>query len=657
MKKWLPHILDHASDIIYTCDLDGHVTYANTFASELMGIPSENLIGIHFIELIADSHKEEVATFYERQKKNATPNTYFEFPIRTKPGNVLWIGQNVSIYTSGDGKPQGIIAIARPITKLKTMESSLSESEARLKTVIDSALDAVIVINEQGRITEWNRQAELTFGWTRDWIIGRRLSETIIPQVHRKGHEQGMKHFLKTGEGPVLNKRIEIVAQNKKGVIFPVELTIIPNKIKDTYFFSAFVRDITEVKKSERALKAINDLAISLLGKNTLNEIAWEITKNTIDKFGFEDCVIYVVDHERGALRQIAAYGAKNPEAEVIMSPIDIKIGAGIVGSVAANGKAILIEDTSTDSRYIVDDEPRLSELTVPIIADGEVIGIIDSEHSEKGFFKEEHLKSLTTVASLVSTQLKNAIIQERKLIAEKALKRANDELSEFAHVVSHDLKAPLRAISSLSEWIAEDYEDKLDANGKSYLMQLVNNVDRMDQLIDGILTYSTADNSIDLAQEIDSAAYIQKVISTLSVPSHTTLHVEGEFPTITYNKIQFQQIVQNLLSNAIKFVDAEEGLVHIRCISESGCWTFSISDNGNGIPEDVGNQIFKLFVTDDDEQKRSTGIGLSIVKKIVDQNGGKVWYQNNSDRGATFYFTVLKTQGKNEKPEIHLTS
>lgn len=752
-----------------------------------MGIAIDELVGKHFTELVADSHKEEVLIFYDRQKLKATPNTYHEFPIHTAPGNILWIGQNVSIYTEG-GAPKGIIAVARPITKLKSIESSLSQSEARLKSVIDSALDAVIVINESGRITEWNKQAEHTFGWSREWILGKTLTETIIPSVHREGHEKGMKNFLKTGHGPVLNKRIEIIAQNKRGIIFPVELAIVPNKIDGVYFFSAFVRDITEAKKSERALKAINDLAIGLLGKNTLEEIAWEITQNTIDKFGFEDCIIYIVDQEKGILKQIAAYGPKNPEAEVIAAPIEIEIGKGIVGSVVLSGEAVLLEDTTQDPRYIVDDESRLSELTVPIIADGEVIGIIDSEHSEKGFFTDEHLNSLTTVANLVSTQLKNAIIQERKLIAEKALKEseerwhtlvdnqpeaiqisrngtvlflnpaglhlygadkpediigkdlfsfssdqlrplfderlrkmergekvpalefdiltfkgekktieatstmviyngetaiqtvarditdkkrqearreqllkeleiANDELSEFAHVVSHDLKAPLRAISSLSEWIVEDYEESLDEGGKSYLNQLVSNVHRMDQLIDGILTYSTSDHTGGLVEAIDSLSYINKVISTLSIPSSTKLDFEGDFPTINYNKVQFQQVVQNLLSNAIKFVDKESGHVHIKCAEDEKYWTFSISDNGDGVPDDVGEGIFNLFSTFHDQPEQSTGIGLSIVKKIVDRNGGRVWYESEPGKGTTFYFTIIKGIQNDERSEINLTS
>lgn len=310
---------------------------------------------------------------------------------------------------------------------MSDLSQRIKQSESILRSIINSALDAVIVIDECGIITEWNHQAEQTFGWDRTWALGKKLSETIIPKEYREHHERGMKHFLKTGEGPVLNKRIEITALNCNGRTFPVELTIIPNKVDGVFFFSSFVRDLTESKKSERTLKAINDLAISLLGKSNLNDIAWEITHNTIEVLGLEDCVIYVLDEEDSKLHQIAAYGANNPDSLEITNKIRIEIGEGIVGRAAKLREPIVVNNTQEDALYKVYDARRQSEIAVPIIYEDQVIGVIYSEHSEKDFYQKEYIEVFTTIANLTSSKIKSAIVSKKREEAEKSLKESEE--------------------------------------------------------------------------------------------------------------------------------------------------------------------------------------------------------------------------------------
>ena len=310
---------------------------------------------------------------------------------------------------------------------MSDLSQRIKQNESILRSIINSALDAVIVIDERGIITEWNSQAEQTFGWDRNWVIGKRLSDTIIPTEYREAHERGMKHFLKTGEGPVLNKRIEITAVDSKGRVFPVELTIIPNKVDGVFFFSSFVRDITEAKKSERTLKAINDLAISLLGKNHLDEIAWEITQNTIEVLGLEDCVIYVVDEKDGRLHQVAAYGPKNPDGFEIANRISLAIGEGIVGRAAQLKQPVLVNNTQNDASYKVDDASRLSELAVPIIYEDQIIGVIDSEHPDVDFYQKEHVDVFTTIANITSSKINSAITSKKRAEAEKSLKESEE--------------------------------------------------------------------------------------------------------------------------------------------------------------------------------------------------------------------------------------
>lgn len=152
--------------------------------------------------------------------------------------------------------------------------------------------------------------------------------------------------------------------------------------------------------------KIINHFATAMNSFNSIEDILWDVTKNCIAKLNFEDCVIYLKDEQRNVLVQKAAWGPKTNDGKKIINPIEITVGKGIVGNVAASGKAEIIPDTTADERYIVDDAKRLSEIAVPIINNGKVLGVIDSEHSQKEFYTERHLEILTTIASLCAGKI-----------------------------------------------------------------------------------------------------------------------------------------------------------------------------------------------------------------------------------------------------------
>jgi len=150
--------------------------------------------------------------------------------------------------------------VSERTAELSRAVTTMQESEARARLVLDTALDAVITMDSRGMVTSWNRQAEQTFGWSRQEIIGQSLASTIIPPRYREAHERGLKHFLATQEGPVLNKRIEITALHRSGREFPLELAITPIRLGDFFIFSAFVRDISERKRAEEAVRRTEDL-------------------------------------------------------------------------------------------------------------------------------------------------------------------------------------------------------------------------------------------------------------------------------------------------------------------------------------------------------------------------------------------------------------
>jgi ligand-binding sensor domain-containing protein/putative methionine-R-sulfoxide reductase with GAF domain len=192
-------------------------------------------------------------------------------------------------------------------------------------------------------------------------------------------------------------------------------------------------------KQQKQVDETIDYFANSLYGENTISEICWDITRNCIAKMKFEDCVVYLLDEKRNVLVQKAAHGPKSPRDHEIINPIEIPLGKGIVGEAAATAKPILVKDTSEDKRYIVDDEKRMSELAIPIIHEGKAIGVIDSEHSKKNFFTEEHLKLLSTIAAISANK-----IAEAK--ADAAAKESKIQLLEIKKLLAESQLMALRA-------------------------------------------------------------------------------------------------------------------------------------------------------------------------------------------------------------------
>jgi signal transduction histidine kinase/HAMP domain-containing protein len=243
-------------------------------------------------------------------------------------------------------------------------------------------------------------------------------------------------------------------------------------------------------------------------------------------------------------------------------------------------------------------------------------------------------------------TDIKRAEQLQMQLFAK--VQETNQELREFAYVASHDLKAPLRGIKTLAEWLAKDYSDKLDDAGKEQLKLLTNRVDRMHNLIDGILQYSRVGRIQEKPVDVHLNDLVPEVVDIIAPPKNFEIVYENTLPIITFEETRIRQVFQNLISNAVKYMDKPKGIISIGCTDAQDFWKFNVSDNGPGIDEKYYEKIFKIFQTlKSRDEYESTGIGLTIVKKIVELYGGKIWVESEVGQGTTFFFTIKKTLEK----------
>lgn len=239
-------------------------------------------------------------------------------------------------------------------------------------------------------------------------------------------------------------------------------------------------------------------------------------------------------------------------------------------------------------------------------------------------------------------TEQKNELeISNRRLQEYTAtLEKTNNELDKFASIVSHDLKAPLRAIGNLADWIEEDASQTFTPETRTNFNMIKQRIKRMEDLIQAILDYSKADKRVGDQMMVDTRELIRETIDFIGLPAHAKVNIAGNLPTMVTDKTRLSQVFSNLIGNGVKYNDKENPEINISMVAHDNGWTFSVKDNGPGIDPKFHDKIFVIFQTlnrrDDVE---STGVGLAIVKKIIEDEGGKIWIESEPGKGADFKF------------------
>lgn len=284
---------------------------------------------------------------------------------------------------------------------------------------------------------------------------------------------------------------------------------------------------------------------------------------------------------------------------------------------------------------------PSASSLALPVVArGGKLVGTFVFGHEQAGMFGEATERLLAGVAAQAAIAMDNARLfaAARELIDQLA--KTNAELDQFAYVASHDLKAPLRGIANLSQWIEDDLGDNMDEQGRYHMNLLRGRVARLEGLIEGILSYSRANRHDGDSVELDLATFARETWELIAPPPTAHLVVR-DLPILKTQRIPLQQVLMNLMSNAIKYNPGRELHVEVGARADGERHAIYVKDDGVGIAAEFHDRIWALFQTLEPRDKvESTGIGLAVVRKIVEARGGRAWVESRPDAGATFWFT-----------------
>ncbi len=600
----LQGVFENIVDAYVIMDLSGYILKMNDAAISLLGF-IDSKEDYNLIEMVALNEKYRVAdSFKELLKTGAI--TDFQVNIITKKNEEKLVHINASIIYD-QGIPVAAQGIVRDITEAKKAEDLLIESENRLSTLIMNLESGILLVDENRKIVLSNNKFCEIFKINEapNKIIGKGCTTVI----------DNNKNLFVNQEGFI--SRIDEINKYKKDIIGE-ELLMVDGKIIERDYIPVFekdnykghlwtYKDVTLKRKYEKSIEAQRQKYRNIIANMHLGLVE-------VDSKG----VILMVNQ---SFLEISGYLEEELVGKKSGELFPVKEGVEIFekeSNRCLNGES---------SSYEVKVKNKVGEIRYWLISggpnynlNGEIIGSIGVHWD--------------------ITDIKNLELQKEKLLIQ--LGKSNDELEEYAHVVSHDLKSPLRSINALVTWLKEDNKGKLDRTSIQNIEHIENTLEKMDQLISDVLTYSSIGNESGEKTSVDLEDVITGLVQIMYKPEHIKIEINNKLPVVVGYKTKLQQLFQNLISNAIKFIDKDNGIVKVDVLEQSDYYKFSIKDNGIGIEPKHHNKIFKVFHALN-KRKDSTGIGLSIVKKIVDLHGGEIWLESEVNVGTIFFFTIKK--------------
>jgi len=519
----------------------------------------------------------------------------------------------------------------RRITKRRKWRQSRTLKEHYDEEVFEPALNILHFIDREGTILRRNEASRAAIGYATKRTL--QLSEYVHPGDIDTIKTELIRLF---DRGEIRGVKLRFISEERKG--FPVEIrgTRITERLAVLEAFNRekeaeLERKLMETEARYRILieKAIDTLDSGIVITDQRGEVLW--ANATIGKFfGIDRDRLIGIDAKRARSRYVGAF----EDAQAISKVMEEAIAKGErIDSMTCRVRPTLGRD-----------ERILEYRSLPIEAERGRSGRID------------HFIDVTELKRL----------EEDLREQTRNLQRSNEKLEEFSHVVSHDLKQPLRTIETFSGFLLEDYADKLDDEGKEYLQTLKNSSKRMRHLINDLLSLASIHVDTSSFERINTQRLLEEIQEDLEVPlKGVNLQIADDLPPVRGNKVRIGELFSNLIVNAIKYNDKALPTIRVGCKSDglkNGMATFFVEDNGIGIEKRYRERIFGMFEKlnpNPKEDYESTGAGLAICKRIVEEHRGRIWVDSEVGKGSTFYFTIPRAREveanayprKNESP------
>jgi len=657
---------------------DGTIFYCNQALASLLRQPLAQTIGAKLTDFVVP---EELPRYTPLLAQGAIDRSKGEITLQAADGTRVPVLLSFSALQLDE--VQGICLIATDLTEQKH-QAQVVAAEKLARSILEQANEAIVVCDASGRIIRASQRAHQLCGYNPilqpfDHIFPLRTIKTDNTTPN-KNHESAAV-LSAFSLAPVLAgfaiQAQEVTFTSKENRLHHLLVSAGPLTTAEQERLGCVITltDITELKQIEfrqqLLIEAGEEFAHSLDYTTRLDKVVDLMVAHMADI-----CLINLREEDQ-TLRLAAATHRDSSKTALIHAwaqrfPLDGEASTG-TPEVLRSGQAQIYPDFAANLRLEKIDEPDYqkfisqldcqSAMIVPLTAHGRVLGAItfirgksqprygptdlaiaqEMAHRTALALDNARLYQQARKAEAELQQL-NAVLEQRVAERTAELQRSNRELDQFAYVASHDLKAPLRAIEHLVNWISEDVGEILPEMSQMHLVKLSGRVRRMEILLNDLLTYSRVGRIKSQNRRVDTGALVQNIIELLTPPSGFTITMDPTMPILRTAATPLETVLRNLINNAIKHHDQPEGHIHVAASEHADAIEFAVIDDGPGIAPEFHTRIFELFQTlKPRDQVEGSGMGLAIVQKTITNRGGAIWVESGPGRGTTFRFTWPK--------------
>jgi PAS domain S-box-containing protein len=611
-------LLEAAPDAMVVVNTAGEIVLLNVQAEKQLGYLRDELVGQKVTNIIPEGFAERLIADDLRTAADALAQqigTGIELIARRKNGTEFPIEIMLSPLESAEGIL--VTAAIRDISVRKNAETHLAQMEGRYRGLLEAAPDAMVVVNTAGEIVLLNVQAEKQLGYSRDELVGQKVTN-IIPEGFA---ERLIADDLRSAADALaqqIGTGIELIARRKDGSEFPIEIMLSPLESAEGILVTAAIRDISVRRNAEKHLAQMEGRYRGLL------EAA-------------PDAMVVV-----------------NKAGEIVLLNVQAENQFGYHRDELVGQKMTNIVPEGFAERLIADALRSSEDALAQQIGTG--IELTGRRKNRSEFPIEMMLSPLESAEGILVTAAIRDISKRKLAEADllhkvEELNRSNVELGQFAYIASHDLQEPLRMVASYTQLLSRRYKGKLDSDADEFIAFAVDGAGRMQRLIQDLLAYSRVGTKGKDLLETSSEEALQQALINLrgAIQESGALVTHDPLPPVLADEMQLVQLFQNLVGNAIKYQKPGVPKIHISAVKNGGKqWTFAVKDNGLGIDPQYFERIFGMFQRlHKREEFAGTGIGLAICKKIVERHGGTISVESQPGEGSTFSFELAGSIGK----------
>ncbi|MFY9691438.1 MAG: PAS domain S-box protein [Candidatus Acidiferrales bacterium] len=601
-------ILDLTHDAIFVRSLDARIIYWNRSAEQLYGWTKREARGRVPHELLKTAFPRPLSEIQDEVLREG----FWEGELihERRDGSKITVSSRWALRTNAAGEPVSVLESNRDISQRK-------EEEEKFRNLLESAPDAMVIVDNEGLIQLVNAQTETLFGYSRAELVGQTV-ERLIPQRYHAPHVGHRQGYSQSPRPRSMGAGLDLYGRRKDGTEFPVEISLSPLKTRDETLILSAIRDVTQRKEEEERFRNLLESAPDAMVIVDTQGHVQLINAQTERLFGYarEEMIGKPVEMLMPQRFHREHVGHRRLYSD---APQPREMGAGLE----------LLGRRKDGTEFPI--EISLSPLKTP---GGTLISSAIRDVSDRRQ-AEEQIRKL------------NSALEDR--VAQ--LDISNKELESFSYSVSHDLRAPLRHIDGFARILKEEHAAELSSEGIRYLDRVLGAANHMGRLVDDLINLARIGRREVAKERIHLEDVVRQVIAELH-PETDERKIEWLIEPLVHADCDpglIKIVFANLLSNAVKFTRGRENaVIEVGECESRGVPAYFVRDNGAGFDQKYADKLFGVFQRlHRQEEFEGTGIGLATVQRIIRRHGGDIWSESELDRGATFFFTLGDQAGQ----------